>query len=47
MHQADMAGLVQVRKDLTQLAAEDPLWAPPDLLLDLIKNGRGFGDLNG
>ena len=47
MLQADLAGLVQVRKDLAQLATEDPLWAPPDLLLDLIKNGRGFGDLNG
>lgn len=46
MLQADLAGLVRVRRELLDLAGEDPLWAPPDLLLDLIKNGRSFADLN-
>ena len=47
MKTADMAGLVQIRKDLqTYAEAEPEFWTPAPLLLDLIKTGRGFDSLN-
>lgn len=49
MKSADLAGLVQIRKDLLAYAAapgEADFWTPAPLLLDLIKNGRSFDSLN-
>ena len=47
MKTADMAGLVQIRKDLQTFAKAEPeFWTPSPLLLDLIKNGRTFDSLN-
>ncbi|MEC7762814.1 MAG: enoyl-CoA hydratase-related protein [Pseudomonadota bacterium] len=39
---ADLAGTVEVRKCLTQWAAEDPFWTPVPLWDELIKYGRRF-----
>ena len=47
MKWADLSGLLLIRKDLQELAPEDPaLWAPAGLLSDLVRNGRTFDSLN-
>jgi 3-hydroxyacyl-CoA dehydrogenase len=48
MKWADLSGLLMIRKDLLDLAPEDPaLWSPAGLLTDLVKNGQTFDSLNG
>jgi 3-hydroxyacyl-CoA dehydrogenase len=47
MRAADHAGLLTIRRNLlTYAAAEPEFWAPAPLLLDLVKNGRTFADLD-
>jgi 3-hydroxyacyl-CoA dehydrogenase len=47
MKWADLSGLLLIRKDLQDLAPEDPaLWSPAGLLTDLVRNGRTFDSLN-
>ena len=44
---ADEIGLLEVKTALAELAPEAPgLWSPPDLLGELVKNGRRFASLN-
>jgi len=48
MQMADSRGILALRLDLAEFAADDPgLWAPHPLILDMFKNGRRFADTNG
>jgi 3-hydroxyacyl-CoA dehydrogenase len=47
MHQADRRGLMVLRHDLRNWAADDPLWAPSPLIDRLIHDGRGLAALDG
>ena len=48
MQMADRRGILALRLDLAEFAADDPaLWAPHPLILDMFKNGRLFGEMNG
>lgn len=47
MQMADRRGILALRLDLAEFAADDPaLWAPHPLILDMFKNGRLFGEMN-
>ena len=46
MFQADQRGLLVLRQDLRRRAAAAPVYAPPALLDDLIRDGQTFASLN-
>ena len=47
MMAADLTGLLRVKRDLDEYAAEDAVfWAPAPLFSELVKNGQAFADLN-
>jgi len=47
MMAADLMGLLQVKRDLETYAEEDArFWTPAPLIVDLVKNGRDFSDMN-
>lgn len=47
MFAADLMGLKEVQKNLARMSGESTrIPAPPSILLDLIKSGQGFSDLN-
>lgn len=47
MHQADLRGLMVLRRNLRLWAVQDSVWAPDPLFDSLIADGRNFGSLNG
>ena len=45
---SDLRGVLRVKTDLEAFARDEPqFWAPEPIFDDLIKNGQGFGSLNG
>lgn len=47
MMAADIAGLAETKRDLSEFAPDAPnLWTPEPLLDELLDSGRGFSDLN-
>jgi 3-hydroxyacyl-CoA dehydrogenase len=46
MYQADLRGLMVLRRDLRLWAEDDPVWAPAPLLDELIAQGRKLPSLN-
>ncbi len=47
MMAADLTGLLGVKRNLEDYAREDPaFWIPAPLITELVKNGRGFSDMN-
>ena len=48
MQMADIRGILALRLDLAEFAADDPaLWTPHPLIQEMFKNGRRFSDMNG
>lgn len=45
MRAAEEAGLLALRRDMAEWAAEDPVWAPPRLLSEAAVAGRSFSAL--
>ena len=46
MYQADLRGLMVLRRDLRLWAEDDPVWVPAPMLDDLIAQGRRLSSLN-
>ena len=47
MHQAELSGLMVLRRDLRQWAEEHPVWSPAPLIDRLIRDGLRLPDLEG
>ncbi len=48
LQMADARGILALRLDLAEFAADDPaLWTPHPLIQEMFKNGRRFNDMNG
>ena len=47
MMHADLTGLLRIKRDIDAFAESDPVfWAPSPLIVELVKYGRSFADLN-
>ena len=48
LQMADNRGILALRLDLAEFAADDPaLWTPHPMIQEMFKNGRRFNDMNG